>query len=321
VAPNHVSLMDGPLMHAILPSHAAFGVDTSIAQAWWVKPFLKLINAHTMDPTRPMAARTLVNLVKQGETLLIFPEGRITVTGGLMKVYDGAAMIADRADAWVLPIRIEGLERSKPWSYLRPSQIRKAWFPKVRVTILPPRKLLVPADLKGKARRRAASAALQNIMIDTAVASARIDRTLFEALVEAKATRDTGKPIVSDALGTKLSYRKLILAAQVLGRKLEPMTPAGAAVGVMLPNSAGVAVTFFALQSIGRVPAMINHTAGPQNVLSACRAANVEVVLTSRVFVEKARLGDLVERLSLGVKVVYLEDIRAKITLADKIAG
>src|SRR5690606_8495463 len=167
VAPNHVSLMDGPLMHAILPSHAAFGVDTTIAQAWWVKPFLKLINAHTMDPTRPMAARTLVNLVKQGETLVIFPEGRITVTGGLMKVYDGAAMIADRADAWVLPIRIDGLERSRPWSYLRLSQIRKTWFPKVRVTIHPPRKLQVPAELKGRARRRAASAALQDIMIET----------------------------------------------------------------------------------------------------------------------------------------------------------
>ena len=321
VAPNHVSLMDGPLMHAILPSHAAFAVDTTISQAWWVKPFLKLINAHTMDPTRPMAARTLVNLVKQGETLVIFPEGRITVTGGLMKVYDGAAMIADRADAWVLPIRIDGLERSRPWSYLRLSQIRKTWFPKVRVTIHPPRKLQVPAELKGRARRRAASAALQDIMIETAVASARIDRTLFEALADAKGTRDTGKPIVSDALGTKLSYRKLILAAQVLGRKLEPMAPAGGAVGVMLPNSAGVAVTFFALQSIGRVPAMINYTAGPQNVLSACRAAKVEVVLTSRVFVEKARLGDLVERLSLSVKVVYLEDIRAEITFADKVAG
>jgi acyl-[acyl-carrier-protein]-phospholipid O-acyltransferase/long-chain-fatty-acid--[acyl-carrier-protein] ligase len=321
VAPNHVSLMDGPLMHAILPSHAAFGVDTTIAQAWWVKPFLKLINAHTMDPTRPMAARTLVNLVKQGETLVIFPEGRITVTGGLMKVYDGAAMIADRADAWVLPIRIDGLERSRPWSYLRLSQIRKTWFPKVRVTIHPPRKLQVPAELKGRARRRAASAALQDIMIETAVASARIDRTLFEALADAKGTRDTGKPIVSDALGTKLSYRKLILAAQVLGRKLEPMAPAGGAVGVMLPNSAGVAVTFFALQSIGRVPAMINYTAGPQNVLSACRAAKVEVMLTSRVFIEKARLGDLFERLSLGVKVVYLEDIRAEITFADKVAG
>jgi acyl-[acyl-carrier-protein]-phospholipid O-acyltransferase/long-chain-fatty-acid--[acyl-carrier-protein] ligase len=320
ITPNHTSLMDGPVMHAILPGHAAFAIDTAISQAWWVKPFLKVINAHTIDPTRPMATRTLVNVVKQGATLVIFPEGRVTVTGGLMKVYDGAAMIADKADAWVVPVRIDGLSRT-PWSYLLPSQTKKALFPKVTVTVLPPRKLKVPAGLKGKARRQAAGAHLQDIMVDAAVETANIDQTLFEALAEAKSTRDTGKPIVADALGAKLSYRKLILGAQVLGRKLVPLATPGSAVGVMLPNSAGAAVTFFALQTIGRVPAMINFTAGPQNVLSACRAAKVEVVLTSRAFVEKARLGDLVARLEAAVKVVYLEDVRASVTLADKLAG
>jgi acyl-[acyl-carrier-protein]-phospholipid O-acyltransferase/long-chain-fatty-acid--[acyl-carrier-protein] ligase len=320
IAPNHVSLMDGPVLHALLPGHAAFAVDTTISEQWWAKPFLKLINAHTMDPTRPLATRALVNSVKQGETLVIFPEGRVTVTGGLMKVYDGAAMIADKADAWVVPVRIDGLVHT-PWSYLRRSQTRRIWFPKVRVTFLPPRKLQVPADLKGKARRQTATASLQDAMVDAAVETARIEQTLFEALAEARATCDTGKAIIADPLGTSLSYRKLILAAQVLGRKLEPLAPRGAAVGVMLPNSAGVAVTFFALQTVGRVPAMINFTSGPQNVLSAMTAANVEVVLTSRTFVEKARLGDLVERLSLSLKVVYLEDVRACITIADKLAG
>ncbi|MEM6498046.1 MAG: MFS transporter, partial [Pseudomonadota bacterium] len=72
ITPNHVSYMDGPAMH-VLPSHAAFAIDTTIAQAWWVKPFLKFINAYTLDPTRPLATRHLVNEVKNGETLVIFP--------------------------------------------------------------------------------------------------------------------------------------------------------------------------------------------------------------------------------------------------------
>jgi acyl-[acyl-carrier-protein]-phospholipid O-acyltransferase/long-chain-fatty-acid--[acyl-carrier-protein] ligase len=319
IAPNHTSLLDGPVMHSILPGHSAFAIDTTIAAGWWVKPFLKVINAYTLDPTRPLAARTLVNAVKQGETLVIFPEGRITVTGGLMKVYDGAAMIAERANAPVVPVRIDGLEHS-PFSYLRGTQTGKRWFPKVRVTILPPRRLDVDPTLKGKARRQAAGAALQDILITAAVATSRMDQTLFSALAEAKATKDTGKPIVEDPLGTKLTYKKLILSAQILGRKLEPLAPLGAAVGVMLPNSVGVTVTFFALQTIGRVPAMINFTAGVQAVRAACRAAEIGVVLTSRTFIEKARLGDLVAKLD-GIRIVYLEDVRATITTADKIAG
>jgi acyl-[acyl-carrier-protein]-phospholipid O-acyltransferase/long-chain-fatty-acid--[acyl-carrier-protein] ligase len=320
IAPNHTSLMDGPLMHALLPSHAAFAIDTRVAQAWWVKPFLKVVKPYTVDPTRPLAMRQLVNGVKQGETLVIFPEGRVTVTGGLMKVYDGAAMIADKADAWVVPVRIEGMDRTV-WSYLTRGQIRKAWFPKVWVTILPPRKLAIDPALKGRARRQAASAVMQDIMVDAAVQAARIDVTLFEALAEAKTTRDTRKPIVIDALGVKLSYTKLILAAQVLGRKLAPLAPVGAPVGVMLPNTAAVAVTFYALQTIGRVPAMINFATGARNVLATCKAANVEVLLTSKAFVERARLGDLINMLAETVRVVYLEDIRASITIVDKVRG
>ena len=61
---------------------------------------------------RPLAARALTHAVADGEPIVIFPEGRITVTGGLMKVYEGAAMIADKAGAVIVPVRIDGAERS-----------------------------------------------------------------------------------------------------------------------------------------------------------------------------------------------------------------
>ncbi|MDO9384825.1 MAG: acyl-[ACP]--phospholipid O-acyltransferase [Hyphomicrobiaceae bacterium] len=320
IAPNHVSLLDAAVMYSILPSHSSFAIDTAMAQQAWVKPFLKLVKAQAIDPTKPIGTRSLINSVKDGETLVIFPEGRLTVTGGLMKVYDGTAMIADKADAVVVPVRIDGLERSY-FGYLSSSQTKRSFFPKTTVTILPAVKLDIDPALKGKARRQAAGAELQDIMVDTAVMTAPIDQSIFEALVLAKQTRDTGKIAVEDPLGTKLSYRKLILSAQVLGRKLERYAGVGAAIGVMLPNSAGVAVTFFALQAIGRVPAMLNFTAGAANLEAACRAAKVNVILTSRAFVEKARLADVVMRLDETCLVVYLEDIKADITFAEKIAG
>ncbi len=310
IAPNHVSLIDGPLLHATLPIDASFAVDTGISKAWWAKPFLKLIKHYTMDPTKPLAARDLIKLVASGEPVVIFPEGRITVSGSLMKVYDGTAMIADKADAVVVPVRIEGAQRSH-LSYLKNGEIKRSWFPKVTISILPPVKLPVDPSLKGKTRRNAAGAALQDVMIDAMVKNAMLDHTLFEALAHAHRDRDTGKPIIEDALGTSLTYRKMILGAQVLSRKLENGTTAGENVGVLLPNSAGVAVVFMALQTIGRVPAMLNFSAGPVNVLAAMQAAQVKTVLTSKAFIEKGKLDKLIAAIAGQASVVYLEDVRA----------
>ena len=320
IAPNHVSLLDASMLHAVMPAHAAFAIDTGMANNWWVKPFLKLVNAHAIDPTKPLGTRQLIQSVKNGETLVIFPEGRLTTTGGLMKVYDGTAMIADKADAVVVPVRIEGPERS-PFGYLTRYQTKKVLFPKTTITILPPVKLPVDQSLRGKVRRQAAGAAMQDLMVATAVRTTNLDQTLFEALVDAKNTRDTGKPILEDALGTKMKFSKLILGAQVLGAKLMPYAQEGASIGVLLPNTAGVAVTFFALQSIGRVPAMLNYSAGSANMLAACKAADVKTILTSRTFIEKGRLTEVLAKLETECKIVYLEDIKTTISLGDKIAG
>lgn len=320
ITPNHVSLLDAPMLHGLLPAHSVFAIDTDMASKWWIKPFLKYVAALTIDPTRPLGMRHLIQTVKDGQALVIFPEGRLTVTGGLMKVYDGAAMVADKADAPIIPVRIDGLERST-FGYLNRQQTRKAWFPKTTVTILPPEKIVLPDGLRGKARRQAAGAALQDIMTDSAVVTAPIDQSLFSALVQARALRDTGKPCVQDVLGTTLTYKKLIAGAQVLGEKIATLAPEGAAVGVLLPNSAGVAVTFFALQSAGRVAAMLNFTAGAANVTAALKAAKIDVVLSSRAFIEKAHLEPLVTEIAKHARVVYLEDVRAEITFADKVRG
>ena len=89
----------------------------------------------------------------------------------------------------------------------------------------------------------------------------------------------------------------------------------------MLPNANGAVVTILGLMTAGRVPAMINFTAGAANILAACKAAQVTTILSSRVFVEKGRLTNLVAAIEKDVKIVYLEDIRASITAGDKIRG
>ena len=58
----------------------------------------------------------------------------------------------------------------------------------------------------------------------------------------------------------------------------------------MLPNSVGAVVAFFALQAFGRVPAMLNFSTGTKNMIAALTAARIKTVLTSRRFVETARM-------------------------------
>src|SRR5262249_6314497 len=122
IALNHVSFLDAALALSFLEKDPVFAIDHGIAQRWWVKPFLRLTRAFPLDPTKPMAIRALIEKVRDGNSLVIFPEGRLTVTGSLMKVYDGAGLIADKADVMVVPIRIQGLEAT-PFSRLGRSQI------------------------------------------------------------------------------------------------------------------------------------------------------------------------------------------------------
>ena len=77
----------------------------------------------------------MVRAVKEGRTLVIFPEGRITVTGALMKVFDGPGMVADKADAPIVPVRLDGPQYT-PFSHLR-ARSASAGSPKSRSKCCP----------------------------------------------------------------------------------------------------------------------------------------------------------------------------------------
>jgi acyl-[acyl-carrier-protein]-phospholipid O-acyltransferase / long-chain-fatty-acid--[acyl-carrier-protein] ligase len=320
IALNHVSFLDPPLAMAFLPKRPVFAIDVAMSKQWWIQPFLKFVDTMALDPLKPMAMRTIINAVREGNMLVIFPEGRITVTGSLMKVYDGAALIADKSDAMIVPARIDGAE-STIFSRLNNSQVRRRLFPKITVTILEPLKLKIDPELKGRKRRQAAGSALYQIMSDMIFRTTSTDRTIVEALVHAAEDHGPNSLAIEDPVSGQMTYKRLLQATRILAGKLMPLAPEGRTLGVMLPTSNGAVVTLLAVMSAGRVPAMINFTAGAANVLAACRAAQVDTILTSRVFVEKGRLDNLVEQVGKEVRLLYLEDIRPTIGLFDKLSG
>lgn len=144
-------------------------------------------------------------------------------------------------------------------------------------------------------------------------------RSLFDALIDAAQTHGLTKPILEDQDRKPMSYRDLIRASFALGRKIGAWTRPAERVALLLPSSAAAAVTFFALQAIGRTPVMLNFTSGVRNLKAALQVAEARRLLTSRRFVAQARLEDVIAELEDAAAVVYLEDVRASIRFADKL--
>ncbi len=315
IAPNHVSWIDGALMAAALPGRPEFAVDTQIARTWWARWAIGLVDALSIDPANPMAIKTLVRHVRGGKHVVIFPEGRLTRTGGLMKIYDGLALVADLSDAPVVPIRIEGA-RATIWTKLG-GLYRRRLFPRITVMVLPPTRLVVPEHLAGTARREALALALYDIMSDAAFHGFDAGRTLFGALIGA--AREHGdRCIVQDRAGGALTYQALIRDALLLGRALAAQTKPGERVGVMLPGLGVTAAAFFGLQAFGRVPTMIDPAQGVDEAMREARVAGIGTIVMARG-PAAAKLCTAAEGSGAAFVIRYIEDIVAGIGRRDRL--
>ncbi len=319
VVANHVSLMDAPLLATFLPGRPSLAVTDAMVRCHCLRPWLWLVDAFLIDPLSPVAMISLIRALKRGGRCVMFPEGRVSVTGGIMKVYDGPAVVAARTHSPIIPVWIDGPQYS-PFSLLR-GKVRIRWFPKITITILPARPIELPSGVGGRKRRQLAGDQLYQLMTAAGFEAGGIDQTLFEAILAARARHGGATPVFEDMERVPITYDRLLLGAMVLGPRLARVASRGEAVGVFMPNAVGTAVVFTALLATGRVPAMLNYTVGSSQLLQACHVAKIAVVVTARRFIAAAKLETAVAALEAVARVVYLEDVRADLTLADKLGG
>ena len=147
-----------------------------------------------------------------------------------------------------------------------------------------------------------------------------VEETVFDALISAR-EKFGDKEILEDLDRKPLTYTGLIRSAFVLGRKIAAMTEVGERVGILLPSSSGVVVTYFGLHAHGRVPVMLNFTSGQANIKAAIKAAGLKKVLSAKRFINQAKLEDLMDELGKVTEIVWLDDIRKTIGLQDKAYG
>lgn len=311
---NHESFLDGLLLGLFLPFDATFIVHTGVAKNPFFKLILSLTDYLAVDPTSPLAIKKAVRLVESGKPVVIFPEGRITLTGSLMKVYEGPAFIAARAGANILPVRIDGPSRS--YFGRLEGQHQHKIFPKISITFSPVIPFPIPEAPKLKERRYLAGENMRRLMQEM-VFEAKPNQTLFEAFLEGYSLRGRRGLILEDIKQQEEAYSKVLIKNLALGRLTSKVTKERETVGVLMPNVSNTVSLIFGLSLYNRVPGMLNYTAGADSILGACQASGINTIITSEQFIKTAKLESIVEGLK-GIKIVYLEKLKENFSLLDK---
>ena len=315
VIANHESFLDGLFLGLYLPIDPVFVVHTGVTRNWFFRMILTQVEHLAVDPTNPMAVKKVIKVIEEGRPIVIFPEGRITVTGSLMKVYDGPAFMAAKTGATLLPVRLDGLSRS--W-FSRLSRRRpRRLFPRVTISIQKAASISVPEGGTAESRRHKAGEAMRGIM-QKMLCDSRPRQTLYSGLLDALSVHGRRRRVVEDVKQVEYSYGDLLKMTLALGRMTARHSAPGECVGILMPNLAATVSMLIGTGALGRIPAMLNYKAGAAGMRDACRAAAIKTIFASRAFVQQAKIeGDVA---ALGdIKVLYLEDLKSEVRLLDKL--
>ncbi len=315
--PNHVSWLDWLFLIAVLDDDWRFVTSSTTAETSWVHKKL-MVNRRTfpVDTSSPYAAKRMAEFLATGGRLVLFAEGRITLTGSLMKLFDGTGFLIHKTGAKVITCYLRNARRvpfvrHTGWTRWRP-----------RVTAHFSDALSAPALPDGTPNsiaRQRRSTWLRDMMVrqqfeaETELGA----QNVLNAVVETAALLPK-KVIFEDVSFTELTYRRLMVGVDVLAGEWRRRLGPACHIGVLLPNVNGTPVTLLSLWATGYVPAILNFSTGIPTMLQCAQLAGLKHVITSRLFVQKAKL-ELTPFLDAGIELIFLEDVRAGISGLTKL--
>lgn len=315
---NRTSVIDVLLISVFLSERLTVVLPPRIYKKLWVKLLMLFAEVIVIDPASSFAARVLIKAIRAGKRCVIFPQGIYGDNEGSLKVFDGPGVILQRAGAEVIPIRIEGAEHSIFSISKDKNTIRL--FPKITLHVLPSQVFLPPKQ--GPVDRNAVGLRLFRIISELTFANSFQPKPLFSALIEGARIGIKHGSKIEDNNRTPLSYRQFLARCFILGSQIKKQTQVGENVGVMMPTTVAGMVTFFALQSYRRIPAMLNFSMGFYNLFSACNTAKIKTIYTSKQFVATAKLDNLIKELQdSGITICFLEEFKLTIHIGNKLSG
>ncbi|ASM39145.1 MAG: AMP-binding protein [Campylobacter sputorum] len=312
---NHQSLLDGALLWAILPNKPLFIINTTMTNKKIVKFFIHFCDYITIDQLNPMSLKSVIQTINtSSRPIVIFPEGRVTNTGGLMKIYEGVVFIAQKTDATILPIIING---SKFTHFSRmPKTFPKRIFTQINITYFEPFKIKFDETKTNKQKRYEGAQFLQTKM-QNLIFKSRTKRDIFEEFLYAKKMYGCKFKIAQDIKGV-YSYKDILTMSLILGKVCVKLTKNEKRIGIIMPNIIATLGLIFGLISKGKTPTMINFTSGVLNMQNAINAANLKFIITSKNFLKTTKLEERIDSLA-NIKILYIEDFKEHINIFDKI--
>lgn len=312
---NHVSWVDGILVLISSSRMVRFVAYADYAE----KPFLRwLARIMRVIPIKgdggPKALLRSLQGAKQaildGEVVCLFAEGELTRTGKMQKFQPGLLRIIKGTGAPVVPIYLNGLWGSI-FSYAGGRFFWK-W----------PRKWPYPVWIHfGKPLPEPESVQEVQDAVE-ALGEQAMKHDSAKTLIPVRqcirnCKQHKSKPKVADFSGLELTGGKFLAGAIAMKRALERDVLAAdeQTVGTWLPTSVGGALANVAIALSRRVSANLNYTMTDDVVNHCVRQARIRHVLTSRKFVDKKPI-----ELD-GAELVFLEDVKEKITVLDKLCG
>ncbi|MBI2498568.1 MAG: AMP-binding protein [Opitutae bacterium] len=320
LVPNHVSWLDWLFLGAVLGDDWKFVTSSTTAETSWVHRKM-MLNRRTfpVDNTSPYAVRDMAEYLEKGGRLVLFAEGRITLSGSLMKVYDGTGFLIRKTGAKVITCYLRGANRVR---FVRHKGWRR-WFPRVSAHFSPAMTAPAFEQVSHTVARSKVTAWLRDRMtLQQFETEMEFGPRHLPAAVAETAVHIPGRIAFEDITFTVLSYRRLLVGADVLAaewrRRLGPAP--GERVGVLLPNVNAQPVTLLSLWAARKVPAMLNYSTGSPVMLQCAQLAGLKHIITSRVFLAKARL-DLAPLEAAGIGLIHLEDVGPGISALAKFAA
>lgn len=317
---THQSRIDPALMLALLPQDTLHILDPDSAAAAWLEPWRELARTIAFNAEHVFVSRRLVRHLRgKGRLAVYFPDA-VEPDVKAFRLYRAVARIAAQADAVIVPIFVGGA-RHLPFSFTPADKAPRRWFPRLVLGVVEPASLAELTERPGGQQTTAANALFDRVA-ESRFAAVDLSRSLFLALREAAFRFGVSHTAVEDASAGPVTYKRLLIEGRLLGQRFASASAPGEALGVMLPNSNALVASLVGLFSGSRVAAVINHTSGSASITAAIRTALIRTVVSSRAFVNKAGLAQVVEAAEQGgAKFIWLEDISTGATFAEKLAA